>query len=189
MLLSYLRYVPNAEKARVLKKYPAVRWKDLTAPVQIKAYWLKACTFFSGNYQQADYNNHFPNYSNQPHFLWRWSLIPVSKKSYCCFFPPPFFLLLPIFPRTQCCVVCLLSTSGSLYARVIRTKPCSSLCLCLLLAKRLWFFMHSEKTLLFLPVLTCKSPQIIGNFLSIASGLWVRCSGSYSAAAISLRRT
>lgn len=34
MLLSYLRYVPNIEKAKVLKKCPAARQKDLTAPVQ-----------------------------------------------------------------------------------------------------------------------------------------------------------
>lgn len=67
---------------------------------------------------------------------------------------------------------------------VIQRKTCGSPCMCLLLAKRLWFFVHSEKTLLFLPLPRSRPPQIIGNILSIANSFWIRHSGSYSAAAL-----
>lgn len=39
--------------------------------------------------------------------------------------------------------------------------------MCLLLANRI--FVHSEKTLLFLPLLRSGAPQVIGNVLSIPS--------------------
>lgn len=56
--------------------------------------------------------------------------------------------------------------------------------MCLLLAKRLWFFVHSEKTLPLLPLLRSRPPQIIANDLSIVNIFWIRHSGSYSAAAV-----
>lgn len=111
-------------------------------------------------------------------------ILDSSKLKITVVFSLPFFLPLPIFPRTQYCLVCLHWSSDDVHVPVIRRKPCGSPCMCLLLANRLWFFVHSENSLLFLPLPRSKPPQIIGNILSIANSFWIRHSGSYSAAAL-----